>query len=188
MADNYVRLDESAVKKLTSYLEGMPKQAPVAIARAINRAIDSTKTEASRILKENYTIKASSVKQSLSVKKASKNELVAQFLSSANSASLSMAHYKFSPNKETTGKAFKPVTVEIKKGSPFEVKNGFVWNGTVFRRTGKNRLPIEVKTGPTVPQLLSQEDAFEALQAKAEETFMKRLDHEVGVLLKGVTK
>ena len=188
MADNYVRLDESAVKKLTSYLEGMPKQAPVAIARAMNRAIDSTKTEASRIVKENYTIKASSVKQSLSVKKASKNELVAQFLSTANSSSLSMAHYKFSPNRDTTGKAFRPVTAEIKKGSPFTVNNGFIWNGNVFRRTGKKRLPIEVKTGPTVPQLLSQEDAFEALQEKAEETFMKRLDHEVGVLLKGVTK
>ncbi len=188
MADNYVRLDEKAVKKLTSYLEATPKVIPVAIARAMNRAIDSTKTEAARILKEQYTIRASSVKQSISVKKASKTELVAEFLSRSPKASLSMASYRYSPNRDTTGKAFREVTAEIKKGSPFTVKNGFVWNGTVFRRTTNKRLPIEVKSGPTVPQLLGQENAFEELQKNAEEVFMKRLDHEVGALLKGVTK
>lgn len=183
-----VILDEKAVKKLTSYLEGMPKDAPKAVARAMNRAIMSTGTAAAKIITQKYTLKSKDVKQTVLIKKAKPDELTAEFQSRSDKSSLSMAHYKFSPKKDTTGSNQKPVTATVKKGSPFVVDKGFVYNGNVFRRVGKERLPIEVKTGPTVPQLLSQEDAFEELQKTTADNFMKRLDHEVEALLKGYTK
>ena len=65
-----VILDEKAVKRLTSYLEGMPKDAPKAVARAMNRAIMSTGTAAAKIITQKYTLKSKDVKQTVLIKKA----------------------------------------------------------------------------------------------------------------------
>ncbi len=186
--NDFVRLDESAVARLTSYLNGMPQNIPKAIARAMNRAIASVKTEASRSLRAKYTLKNSTILETLQIRKASPNDLVAAMLSRSNVASLPLNRYKVSPKSDTTGNNRQVVKVTKVKGNPFKVDKGFIWRGNVFRREGNGRLPIKKLTGPTVPQLLNSEALVPVLSDKAESTFMKRLDHEVTALLKGNTK
>ena len=74
------------------------------------------------------------------------------------------------------------------KGKPIKLEKGFVWNGNVFSRSGDERLPIIKQTGPTVPQLLNSEKILPQLQEHAQQSFEKRLSHEVDALLKGNVK
>lgn len=188
MDDLVIKLDKKVVQKALSYLQGMPNEAPKAIARAMNRAISSAKTEAGRAIRQVYTVKTRDFTQTVKLVRAKPNSLEAQFSSRSFENSLSYAHFKYSPKSPTTGSNQKPVKAEIRKGSPFIVDKGFVYNDNVFRREGKSRLPIFVKTGPTVPQMLNTDNIVESVSNKAQDTFEKRISHEVNALLTGKVK
>ncbi|MGN0902876.1 MAG: phage tail protein [Succinivibrio sp.] len=188
MGNDFIRLDEDSISHMTSFLKFMPQAIPKAIARAMNRAISSAKTEASRTLRTKYTLKSSTINETMSLVRAKPNNLTAALKSSSYTASLSLNRYKVNPKKDTTGSPHRSVTVEILKGKPFKLDKGFVWNGTVFRRSGEDRLPIIKQTGPSVPQLLNSEKILPLIQEHVQQTFEKRLSHEVDALLKGDVK
>ena len=77
MGNDFIRLDEDSIAHMTSYLKAMPQAIPKAIARAMNRAISSAKTEASRALRTKYTLKASTINETMSLVRAKPNSLVA---------------------------------------------------------------------------------------------------------------
>lgn len=188
MGNDFIRLDKDSIAHMTSYLKAMPQAIPKAIARAMNRAISSAKTEASRTLRTKYTLKASTINETMSLVKAKPNSLVAELKSQSYTASLPLNRYKVNPKRDTTGSPHRAVTIEKIKGKPIKLEKGFVWNGNVFSRSGDERLPIIKQTGPTVPQLLNSEKIMPQLQEYAQQSFEKRLSHEVDVLLKGKVK
>ncbi len=188
MGKDFIRLDEENLNRMTSYLKAMPQAIPLAIARAMNRTISSAKTEASRALRAKYTLKAATINETMSIIRAKPNSLVAELNSRSYTSSLPLNRYKVRPRQDTTGSPHRAVTIEKIKGKPIKLEKGFVWNGNVFARSGDSRLPIIKQTGPTVPQLLNSEKILPQIQEKAQQTFEKRLSHEVEAILKGNIK
>lgn len=188
MPEAFIKLDERAIKEAEQTLRNVPKATPKAIARALNRTIQNVRTVASKEVRATYTIKAGDFRSNVAIKKASTNNLEAQFTSASLKRTLTLSHFKFSPKSDTTGNKRRPVKATIKKGSPFKVDKGFVWNGNVFHRTSRERLPVAVMTGPTVPRMLNTDEIIGKLRESSQETFTKRLSHEIDAMLKGHTK
>lgn len=182
---NFIRLREDDLNEVLRLLNRVPKLVPRALYRSLNRAISSAKTEGSRAVRDIYTIKVKYFNQDVKIVKATSKRLEATFKATSISQSIPLSHFQFSPHKDTTGANRQKVKVTIKKGNPFTVSQGFVWNNNVFMRKGSSRLPIVKKTGPTVAQMLNSENILEKIKAKAEETLKKRVLHEVNRILEG---
>lgn len=188
MTEAFITLDEKALKQAKALLKEMPNATPKAVVRAMNRTIQSVRTEASRQVRASYTVKANDFKQHVKIKKATPKDLEAQFSGTSLKQTMSLSHFKIQPRTDTTGNKRRPVKVTIKKGSPFKVEKGFVWNGNVYQREGRDRLPIKVMSGPTVPRMLNNDEIIQKLRVKAQETFIKRLEHEIYAQLEGLSK
>ncbi len=188
MPEAFIKLDERAIKEAENTLKNVPKATPKVLARALNRTIQNVRTTASKEVRATYTIKAGDFKSNVAIHKASTSNLEAQFTSASLKRSLTLSHFKFTPKSDTTGNRQRPVKATIKKGSPFKIDKGFVWQGNVFHRTSRERLPIAVMAGPTVPRMLNTDDIIAKLRKSSQETFTKRLAHEIDAMLKGHSK
>ena len=99
---------------------------------------------------------------------------------------LTMAHFRIRPSgRDTTGNNRQLVRVEVERTGLKPLKNAFVYNGTVFQRKGATRLPIEPRYGPSVPQMVGNENIVEDIQSEMRDTFQRRIDHEAMRLIKG---
>lgn len=188
MTEAFINLDEKALKQAETFLHGMPKLAPKAIVRAMNRTIKSVRAEASRQVRAEYTVKAGDFKEHVKIKKATPKDLEAEFRGTSLKQTMSLSHFKIQPRTDTTGNKQRPVKATIKKGSPFKVDKGFVWKGNVFHRNGREHLPIKVMSGPTVPRMLNDDEIIKKLRQEAQKTFEKRLEHEISASIKGLSK
>lgn len=165
------------------------KLARTAMARAINRALDAGKTAAARETAKVYIVRQAQVRDKARVKKVSANNLNTEL--SFSGPALNIADYRIAPKKPQPAK--RPtirVTVNRSSGAkPY--KGAFVVpvrSGTVkvFRRTGKDRLPIVPVWGPSVPQLIGSERVSTAVQERMREVVVTRLEHEISrALAKG---
>ena len=174
------------IEKAMQMLEGIPGGAEKALSLAINRTLDSAKTEAVRAVSDEYTIKQKNVRPTLRVKKSNASTLEAEIISEGSN--INLMEFKVSPRTDTTGNKRKPIRVQVKKGGGDTLTRAFVWNGNVFEREGNTRLPISRLFGPAAPVMLNNEQVVERVQKKAVETVEKRLDHEVGRLLDKAVK
>ena len=99
---------------------------------------------------------------------------------------LTMAHFRIRPSgRDTTGNNRQLVRVEVERTGLKPLKNAFVYNGTVFQRKGATRLPIEPRYGPSVPQMVGNENIVEDIQSEMRDTFQRRIDHEATRLIRG---
>lgn len=170
-----IAINSIGLEELTNKIMRL-KNGEKAIANAINRSLITMRKESSKAIRESYTAKASDIKKTIRLEKASKSNLEGTFYSSGTK--ISASHFKITPKTDTTGLNKKAVKVEIKKGSKYTVSRGFNWNSNLFRRKGNARLPIKKEMGPSVPQMLENEDVLDSITQKAHETLEKRLAHE----------
>lgn len=178
-----VKLDGKEANN-TLMLLGSEKRIRSAINRAINRALIRGRTVASKALRENYTIKAADVKGAARLWRPGGEEVTGKLVFSG--FPLKLSHFRVKPlGQDTTGSNRKPVKVEVLRTGLKPLKNAFLFNGTVFQREGAARLPIEVRYGPSIPQMLSNENILGKIQLEMKDTFEKRIDHEANRLLNG---
>lgn len=167
-------------------LSEIPGAAENAASRAINRALAGARTDATKAAGSTYTIKRQDIRKTYRIERASKKELQGRLLSVGRR--LGFFHYRVRPVTDTTGNKRRPVRVEIRKGSPFYVTDGFVWRGKVMQRDGPKRMPIHKMDGPAPPQLLASPALAASVTEKMQSRFEQRLEHEVAAILKGFTK
>lgn len=178
-----VELDEQALKRASRLLETIPRGYQTALSRAFNRALQEGRTEATKAVTQEYTLKAKQVRPTFKMQKASKTRLEASLDSTG--ADLPLEDYKHRPHSDTTGAKRKRVKVGVKKGGLKEIDRGFIWKGRVMRRAGRARLPIERRYGPAVPVTLNNEEVVENIVDKMGASVNKRLEHETNRLLNG---
>jgi hypothetical protein len=133
-----------------------------------------------------YKVKAGEVKPAITINKAKPATLEAQI--EAKGFKIPLSHFSVKPKTDTTGSPHKTAKAEVVKGSPFKVKQGFVWQGNVFKRETEKRLPIQKLAGPAVPQMLQNEELLQGVEDYASDVLKDRLDHEITVLLNGWDK
>lgn len=179
-----IEVDTKALKRVAIELaEVSKKDVPKAMVAALNRTIQTVRTDMKREATQLYEIKSGDVQKTLKIGRASASRLQANAQSTGRP--LGLFHFKVKPRKKPT-KKIKAVQVKIKKADGYkDIKTNpkaFIANHNalnVFKRVGKNRLPIVRLTTLSIPQMISNPVALANIQKHAQETLEKRTAHEI---------
>lgn len=191
---------ERTLRAMTRGVQHLPGECSAAIARAVNRTLDSVRAEAVRIGREKYTAKAESLRNKARIQRATRAR-PAGVLELRGRRGTPLIHFRTQPGsvpnwKGVPVKQRRPkegVSNLIKRGGrrrvyakggnkPFLARvSGHV--GVFARRPGERKL--DMLYGPSPIQAIGGQASRERLQAKARETFEKRLRHEVDAILAG---
>lgn len=171
------------IEKGRTALALLGDQARPAVARALNRSIHGVTTDAGQMARQTYNVRSGDVKRSFTQIKASPSALFGAAVSKGRPLSLRDFSPTPSPGKRRPAVG---LSVVVKRQSGKLRVAGTFWGqmpgrdvASVFRRLGKDRLPIEKLFGPSVPQMLGNQEVMGRIQAKAADRYGANLDHEV---------
>lgn len=187
-----------ALGRMQDVLEALGgDKAHVAIARALNRSIESARAVANRIGRDAYTARLDSLFERIAMQRAGRSSLEG-VLNISGRPGMSLINFLPDPDvpQPPAARPAAGVSVQIKKKGPRHVASSNVSGGSksfiirkpqggygVFVRHGQQ---LEMLYGPTPVQALQKTDAQEQVVARAEEVFPERLQHEVDVILSGI--
>ncbi|EFV78955.1 hypothetical protein HMPREF1013_00839 [Bacillus sp. 2_A_57_CT2] len=178
-----VNTDTTMINDVRERLGTFSNKAPNVISSALNRAVTNVSSNVSKEVRQRYVVKAADIKNTLSKTKASRSNLSAIVKSSGGLMPLD--RFKVSP-RTVQPRRKKPIKVSVKKGGLKTLPGAFVVNLNgikVFKRTTKRRLPIMRLFGPSIPQMIGNEEVREKINLEGNETFQRRLDHEINRIL-----
>lgn len=158
-------------------LGGAPRQIELAAVNAINRTATKMKTQVSKTIRKNYTIKAGNIKESLQLERASRSKLQGVIVSRGRPPLLTafdLRRYKKGPMKAKIRKDgnIKPVKGVFLGAS----RTGYIG---AMQRTQHARYPLRIPRGPSVPQMFGSEAVIDELTPMAEQALNERFLHEV---------
>lgn len=167
-----IEVSRESAKALEEQLQALSgDKVQRAISFAAKRAASHAKTVGTKQVRKTYTIDSASIKAATSIRTTG-DGAVLRIAGPRRSA----GHYK--AKKRKAG-----IFVSIKKGSGDIVPRSFAYSNTFFKRTGKNRLPIERIFGPAVPQLFGNDAIKNEIAESAMTKYEERLRHEIGRLI-----
>lgn len=168
---------ELQLNRIAQALENIPKGYEKAVSRAMNRAALSGRAAAVSTIRNEYTLKASTIRRHFTIEKASVGSLEALVIGKGNM--LPLVQYKTRPKTDTTGNARKPVRVQVKQnGGAKRLGSSFVFKGKILQRVGTKSLPVKEAYGPAIPLIASNDEISSNVQKVMQETFAERIDHE----------
>ncbi|MCT2347125.1 phage tail protein [Niallia taxi] len=175
-----VNIDHALLNDVQNRLGSFQKKAPDVITKALNRAMNTVAASVTREVRQEYNIKAGDVRSTLNKTRASKSTLSA--IVTSRGQVIPIDRFKVSP-KTVQPRRKKPIKIAVKKGSSLRaVKGPFVVNINgikVFRREGKKRLPVSRVMGPSVPQMIGNEEVRNKINRTGYEIFLSRVDYEI---------
>lgn len=178
-----VNVDQRMLEEVRSKLGDMSKKAPNAISSALNRAVTNVASNVSKEVRKEYVIKASDIKSTLTKTRATRTSL--QAIVKSRGELVPLDRFKVSP-RTVQPKRKKPIKVAVKKDGLKETLGAFVADISgikVFKRTSKKRLPIDRLFGPSVPQMIGNEEIRKKINREGQDTFNNRLEHEINRIL-----
>ncbi|WP_024346583.1 phage tail protein [Lacrimispora indolis] len=191
----YTEIKVSGIEDVEKRLGNMKKNAPLVVSRAINRAISNVKKNMGKETAARYFISSGEVKKTVNVTKASKSSLKAAAISQGGGIALSK--FKVNPGtpvryrgKSRSPKVYKAGVLKAGGVKPLDgdpksfvaiMKSGH--NGVFSRTTGKS-LPLKQLYGPSVPQMVKNEDIMTTINKDANDTLQKRINAEVNNILR----
>lgn len=189
MSKAFIKVSEDQLRqaeRLLSHVNGGSRQA---ISRALNRSINTARSDLVRGVREEYTVRAAPVRNSIRLKNSTPQRLEAEISSSGEP--LPLNYFKVQPNTPNPRRK-TPIRVSVRKGSAKPIGRAFVARvgGTnkVWERVGKARLPIRRLFGPSIPQMVGNDKVIGSVADKARISMDKRLNHEIGRLIDGGRK
>ena len=182
-----VDVAEDSLDKVTRLLAGINGGVYKAVGSALARAAASGKTAAKGAVTQEYTISQSEflartkninhfVRESdggISVVFGFRGHVVPllKFNTRVNNSGQVVTQVKRSGSAETLNRAFS-----ARMGG----------HQGVYERVGSSRFPVQELYGPATPQMIySNEAVTDEMEKKMAETYEKRIDHEILVLLNG---
>lgn len=180
-----IRIDENALRAASSAMKTMPRETCIGVAVAINRTVTHTKATLSKTVRARYIVKAAAVKSSLHTEKANKNKLFGKVESRGKT--LPMGTFRTKVYKKG------PMKAQVLKGGGMKpIKGLFV--GKTFKkpwpvqRMGR-RTNIRLPAGPSVPQMIGNENVLKKAAPEISEFLNRRILHEISYRLnKGGSK
>lgn len=178
----YVEVDQADIRRVTSKLKNMEK-APRYLRKAINR----TATEAIRKIKagrsQGYTIKAGRFNQDIKVQRASVAHLDATIRSAGNMPTIKGNFKTSTPKKGAKADIVKTGLKTIQPigggGKAFVAPGGRA-AGLIVRRKTKNKKPLEVIKGNSVPKMVEKIwEGERGGQGNLQESVQERLHEEM---------
>ena len=184
-----INIDVFRVRDIEVRLGQFRNKARTVIVRALNRAIENARTNVVKKTREEYYVKASDIRGTIKLEKATPDSLRA--IVRAKDTRRELINFNVRPGKP---KPKKPpiLRVAIKKGSGFvNFAGAFLARGTstgklhVLKRVTESRYPIHIKYGIAIPQMIGHPRVKVYVEEQAREIFKKRVDHEINRLLGG---
>ncbi len=182
-----IQLKESgaALDRVNTLLAGFPKKAHTAAYNAADRAAKHGKTVAGRHAASVYTISKSQW--------MSRTSVTSKVLSSSGSVVGIQVSFAggMVPLKEFTLRATQGgIVAQVKRGGGGKIVRGFHnrTKGGVYeamQREGKSRLPIRRLYALGGGSMMKNEEIIEKMTEEMDETFSKRLDHEILRIMNG---
>ncbi|WP_211491742.1 MULTISPECIES: hypothetical protein [unclassified Fusobacterium] len=188
-------MDVTTLEKTAEAMDLTTKEVRKCISRALNRTLTSTRAEQIRQTRENYTISATKLRNSINLFTSNSNNLKAKLISSGRPIGLD--HFKLSPKKRL--KRPRTLMIEVKKGELKSLPHSFIAykDGKLgaFSRTGRfktipgkkgsiQREIIRRLYSASEPQMLGNTNIINYLQGYADEKFTERLEHELDRVIK----
>ncbi len=153
-----------------------------AIYRSLNRTIGGVKTNATRAVRQELTLKVKDIKRDLAVRRARPRGLEASLDIAVRPTGL----IKFRARDTTRG-----VTVQVKRragrkrlGKAFIATMPSGHKGVFTRRKGVARLPVGELFSTAVGQYLDDESVLDPIGEAAQERFTRELSSQVDLLLR----
>lgn len=179
---------EEAKRSLTN----MPGAINKAGKTAIRAAIKGMKKESAQKVREQYTIKASKITNTMR-KSTGNGGLTARLTSKGRVNDLSYFIHKPKSVPKRRPPTGKYLYSQVVKGEGGTIAHAFlarVQSGHVgvFQRSGMSSLPIQKLSGPSTPQMLGSPNIKEFIEKRLRERFEKNLSHEVNAFLMGYRK
>lgn len=138
-----------------------------AVAVSAKRAATAARTEATKRIRQIYTIKSGDMKARAKIE------------SSSDGATLRVRGPMEDVSMYTARMKRRGLFVSIKRGNRTKVPRGFKLTGKFVAREGNSRYPLRALYGPAVPQLFGNPEVVEAMQERGGEVFETRLMHEI---------
>lgn len=167
-------------------LQGQPKKINLVLSRAINRAATTARAAMSKKVREQYLVKASDVKSSIKITRATTSKPMAEVRSTGKK--ISLAKFRVSPTEPRPKKPPGAYKSQVKKSGGLKpVDRGFLAtvNGSVgfFLRVGASRLPVKRLMGPSVPEMIGQKGTITWVENEAKSMLNSRIQHEMEQVL-----
>lgn len=184
-----------SLERAKKLLADIPGGVDKAVRSAMARSVSHLRTSSARIIRERYDIKAANIR-------AEENVFVRYTYRDGVQAAVTFAGrriplYRFNGAAPAMPSGRVPAYGHVLKStSPQRFLNAFVARMPppalhigIFERTGAKTAggkdQIRELFGPSVPQMLGNQEVAEKLSAEAMETFEDRLDHEINAILNG---
>jgi hypothetical protein len=165
------------IREATKFLTDVQRQViPAATARALDRTASNAKTVAVKTIVTETGLPTSLVRDRLTIRGANRNRLEATL--TANPAAPNLIRFNARQTKQgVSANAWRKRRV---------YPGTFIANQgrTVFKRVGKNRLPIKPIHGPSVPRTFIQREAQRAIEAIIAGRFVVNFESAIAGLLK----
>lgn len=174
-----LEVDMAAADRAAKLLEGIPQGLEKATMFAINRAILAARTSAVKSIRETYMIKASDLKASMTMKKAGISHLRASLVT--RGAPIDLQKFKVKISRDG-------VSAQVKRSGGGALPHSFfvtTGNMGIFHRTTSARTPLQREFGPSLPQMMGNEEVMAKVQARASAVLEERMLHEAEAVLGG---
>jgi len=176
-----IEIDSKLMDKIQKELEGITDGIESVVSGAANKAaLEAKRDIVSRIIDEFY-IDKKPVNASITIKKANKNNTVAQVKNNRKADTFTLKRFRV--DIPSNG----PIKVaQSRSGGIKELKRGFVnapknqpGNLQVFRRDGKKRNPIELQRGHSTGGMLETNNVIKFIEDLIQEKLEKNLGTQV---------
>ncbi len=182
-----IEVKAEQLQKADIWLANVKDGVPKALASALNRTAEHVAAEATRKARETYDIKATDVRRTIRITRATKNNLTAHVKSLGSP--IPLIQFNVRPSRPPK-KPPAVLTASVKRSGGKPIPGAFVTtmksgHTGVFERVGKQRLPIRELYGPPAPVMLNEPGVRQQIEEQAVIRLEKRLDHEILRLLGG---
>jgi hypothetical protein len=178
---------KETLKEAENTVKQIQKAVPRAMSAAINRTTTGLRTEAVKKVRETYDIKASDVRPTFRLGRATPSNLEADVQSKGRA--IPLIRFNTKPKTPPANGKRRLVTSSVKKSGGKKFLRAFVAHVGghigVLERVGKSRLPIKELYGPSVPVMLNEPGITEHLNKEADRRMTERFDHEMNRILGG---
>lgn len=185
MSRESITLASEQMERASKMLVGLESHIPKVVSRAINRAIQNARANVVREVRKRYNVSAKGIRSTLSISGAKPNSLSAVLMSKGPGVRL--MEFNVSPSTPN-GRRRTPLTVSVKKGEKHRLDRAFIANlngNKAAERIGSDRLPIRTLYGPSVPQMVNNDQIVKEIAEQARSMLDDRLDHEIKRVLDG---
>ena len=179
-----IQISVNNAERIEELFKNAPIEAKKILWRAVNRAATAGRTRASVSIRKTYVIKAGDVKKSIKIRRASSSNITANLR--ASGPTLPLMNFRVSPSFPDVMR----VRASVKKGGMKPIDKAFVTrtsNGFVnaFVREGDARYPIKSLYGPSIAQMLGNENVLDTVLLRTKEVLDERTKHELDRYFKG---